>query len=430
MSENRCSTPRIVLLALLGGMGFLAETSKAKAAEAAETSAQIFERRILPIFKSPNPSSCTQCHLAAVDLKNYILPSHEKTFLSLRDQGLIDLDNPEKSKILHLIQMGAKDDNQGAALLHAKVRQAEYEAFAAWIKASCADARLRDAPKLAENERAAPPRPVEVIRHARKDRLLQSFENNVWAMRFRCMNCHIEGTEPNNKYKQKFGARVAWIKSDAAETMNYLLASKLLNVKEPEKSLLLQKPLGEVKHEGGKKFLPGDQGYKAFRAWIEDYARTVGDRYTRVADLPTKTDKPERFGTDIWLKLDKTPPAWGDRLLQVTIYAWDADRKAWEDAPIAASDRGVWGKGRLWQHNLTLIAAKDSERARQWKRGRPSLPPGRYLVKVHVDTEGRLAKDWRATLTDADYAGEGVLDACWQPGYGSMSVLDAAKVRH
>src|SRR5207237_1243437 len=47
---------------------------------------QVFERRILPIFKSPEPSSCLQCHLSGVDLKNYILPSHEKTFASLRDQ--------------------------------------------------------------------------------------------------------------------------------------------------------------------------------------------------------------------------------------------------------------------------------------------------------------------------------------------------------
>ena len=75
-------------------------------AEDAMTPAQVFEKRILPILKSPNPSSCTLCHLAGVDLKNYILPSSDKTFLSLRDQGLIDLDHPENSKILHLIHMG------------------------------------------------------------------------------------------------------------------------------------------------------------------------------------------------------------------------------------------------------------------------------------------------------------------------------------
>src|SRR5262245_66603436 len=70
------------------------------------TPKELFEKRLMPIFKSPNPSSCVQCHLAGVDLKDYILPDHEKTFRSLRDQGLIDIKQPEKSKILKLIQMG------------------------------------------------------------------------------------------------------------------------------------------------------------------------------------------------------------------------------------------------------------------------------------------------------------------------------------
>ena len=73
----------------------------------------------MPIFRSPNPSSCTECHLAGVDLKNYILPSHKRTFVSLRDQGLIDLENPGDSKILRLIAMGG-GTNQGAALISAK----------------------------------------------------------------------------------------------------------------------------------------------------------------------------------------------------------------------------------------------------------------------------------------------------------------------
>ena len=50
-------------------------------AQEGATPAQVFEKRILPIFKSPKPSSCIDCHLSGVDLKNYILPSHEKTFL-------------------------------------------------------------------------------------------------------------------------------------------------------------------------------------------------------------------------------------------------------------------------------------------------------------------------------------------------------------
>src|SRR6476469_4101970 len=116
--------------------------------------AQVFETRILPIFKSPNPSSCVQCHLAGVDLKDYILPSAEKTFRSLRDQGLIDLVSPEKSKILSLIAMGDADPK--APAMHAANRKAEYEAFAAWIKACAADESLRSSPKLDAADLARP----------------------------------------------------------------------------------------------------------------------------------------------------------------------------------------------------------------------------------------------------------------------------------
>jgi hypothetical protein len=423
---------RIVLM--LGGAWLLTAALFSVRGTAGEsvggpTPQQVFERRILPIFRSPNPSSCTQCHLAGVDLKNYILPSDEKTFLSLRDQGLIDLDRPERSHILHLIQMGA-DDRQGAALIRQKVRRAEYDAFAEWIKACCRDPKLRDAPPLPVTERAQPARPPEVIRHARKDHLLASFERNVWAMRFRCMSCHIEGTPENDKLRKEHGDRVAWVKAAGAEaTMNYLLASRLINKDEPEKSLRLLKPLGAVKHGGGKKFLPGDLGYKAFRAWLDDYARTVKDGYETAADLPSEKGQPARFGTDVWLKIADTPPAWGDHLLQVTLYAWDADRNAWETGPIAVSDRGVWGGGKLWQHNLTLLAAPGSERARQWQRGRPVLPPGRYRVKVHVDRRDRLAHDWQAALGEADYVGAAEVTSRWPAGYGSMTVLEAGQVR-
>ncbi len=31
---------------------------------------EVFKQRILPIFRSSNPSSCTECHLAGVDLKD------------------------------------------------------------------------------------------------------------------------------------------------------------------------------------------------------------------------------------------------------------------------------------------------------------------------------------------------------------------------
>jgi hypothetical protein len=401
----------------------------ARAAEAEPSPDDVFARRIVPIFKSPNPSSCVQCHLAGVDLKDYILPSSDKTFRSLRDQGLIDTKNPDASKILKLIQMG-DGERKGAALIHEKARKAEYEAFAAWVTACCADVKLRDAPALDEADRAKPSKPVEVIRHSRTDRLLESFENNVWSWRFRCMNCHTEGTAQNDKLVREHGKRVAWVKkAGPAATMEAILAGRLIDTKSPENSLLLSKPLGSVEHGGGKKFLPGDEAYKGFRAWAEDVAAIRTGKYTKADDLPKYDAGPARYGSDIWLKLANTPAGWGDKLLQVNVFAWDAAKKAWEPEPIATSDRGVADKARLWQHNLTLLAAKDSARAKAWeKSGKPALPPGKYLVKVYVDDTGRLAKDWQAVLGEGDYVGRAEFDARWAEGYGPMTVVDASRV--
>jgi hypothetical protein len=408
---------RLVLLFFLGAL---------PAAQAADPK-EVFERRILPIFKSPNPSSCTECHLAGVDLKNYILPSHEKTFLSLRDQGLIDFENPADSKILRLIAMGG-GTNQGAALISAKVREAEYAAFADWIQASARDPKLCNAPKLPVAEVAKPPRPLEVIRHARTDRLLASFEENIWSQRFRCSGCHSPKGSENAKLVAEHGEQVSWLKDTADGTMRHLLDSENINVKQPERSRLLLKPLNQVKHGGGQKMLRGDMTYKAFRAWLDDYAKTVNDRYASAAELPKPKSGPAMFGTEIWLKLNNTPPEWADRLLQVTLFAWDQAKNTWEFEPIAISDRGVWGKGKLWQHNLALLAQKDSERARRWSRAAPSLPAGRYVLKVHVDVEERLKSDWNSTLGDTEFIGETVIESKWAKGYGKMTVVEAGQL--
>ncbi len=394
----------------------------------ADDAQAVFERRILPIFKSPNPSSCTECHLAGVDLKNYILPSHEKTFLSLRDQGLIDVENPADSKILRLIAMGG-GTSQGAALISAKVREAELAAFADWIQASARDPKLRSAAKLPVAEVAKPSRPLEVIRYARTDRLLASFEENIWSQRFRCNGCHSPKGSENARLVEKHGEQVSWMKDTADATMRHLIDSENINIKQPERSRLLLKPLNEIKHGGGQKMLPGDMTYKAFRAWLDDYAKTVSDRYASVAELPKPKSGPAMFGTEIWLKFNNTPPEWGERLLQVTLFAWDKTKNAWESEPIAMSDRGVSGKGKLWQHSLALLATKNSERARQWSQTPASLPAGRYLLKVHVDVKERLKSDWNATLGDTEFIGETILETKWPKGYGKMTVVEASQIR-
>ena len=51
------------------------------------------------------------------------------------------------------------------------------------------------------------------------------------------------------------------------------------------------------------------------------------------------------------------------------------------------------------------------------------------MVKTYVDTDGKLAKDWKAMLGEAEYAGQVEFQAKWKEGYGAMTAVDAAKVR-
>jgi len=399
--------------------------ASAHSVRAADDPAKVFEERILPIFKSPEPSSCVRCHLAAVDLKDYILPSAKDTFLALRDQGLIDLDKPEKSKILALIDRGATDP-KGAGLIAAKRQKAEYDAFAAWISACAADPALRAAPKP-DRAPALATKPAAVVKHARKDRMLESFETNIWALRFRCMNCHTEGTPQSDKLVAEHGARVAWFRKGGPEaTMEFLLAGKLIDPDNPTKSLLLTKPLNEVKHGGGVKVVVGDQGYRAIRAWLEDVAAIKTGKYAKAADLPAPETGPKQFGTDVWLKLEQTPDAWGDKLLTVRVYARNATASGWEQEPIATSDRVMWGKGKVWQHTLTLLAPPGSPRARAWEKDAPALPAGKYLVKVFVDGKEKAKTDWKAKPGADEFVGELEFQSRWQVGYGAMTVVNAS----
>jgi hypothetical protein len=48
---------------------------------------------------------------------------------------------------------------------------------------------------------------------------------------------------------------------------------------------------------------------------------------------------------------------------------------------------------------------------------------------VYVDTEGRIAKDWKATLRESDGVGQVEVTSRWPGGYGTMTVVEASKVR-
>jgi hypothetical protein len=74
-----------------------------------------------------------------------------------------------------------------------------------------------------------------------------------------------------------------------------------------------------------------------------------------------------------------------------------------------------------------IASRQDSERAKQWRSSKPSLPPGRYLVNTYVDAKERLKSEWQSMLGEAEYVGEAIIETKWASGYGRMTVVRAGQ---
>ncbi len=428
------------------------------------TPQEVFEQRIMPIFKSPKPASCVQCHLAGVDLKSYILPSHEQTFASLRDLGMIDLDHPKKSKILTLIAMGEKDADKGAKLIHEKTRKAEYEAFESWIIACCQDPKLRELPKLEQSQIAKPARPDEVIRHARKSRVVDSFVRNIWSQRMRCFPCHTpHELDPKNplheqaieKHKgfleqdnKAYAGRMILFRETPEATVQYLIEQSqtavtrgelpLINLKDPARSLLVLKPTAKlpprnpagmmtkpsnvlpVSHLGGLKMHVDDQSYKAFIAWIQDYSNVVGDKYTSVADLPADNWQPTKNA----VVMREVPASWPEGVrVQFFVHAWNEKTATWEARPLAFT-QGLLTPRRSVAGMLFALSVPSTD-VKAMPTSATPLAPGKHKVKVFIDRNGRLAENPTLFLGDAEFAGEVEIQARWEEGFPKAEVIPA-----
>ena len=110
-------------LAIALAFCFMSLAAANKVVSADETADEIFTRRILPLAKADKPSSCVECHVAGVDLSQYIRGDAASTFVALRSAGLVNAEQPEKSKLLEFIARApAKGDptGDGPAVLHSK----------------------------------------------------------------------------------------------------------------------------------------------------------------------------------------------------------------------------------------------------------------------------------------------------------------------
>lgn len=425
--------------------------------------AAVFEQRIMPIFNSPNPSSCIQCHLSAVDLKDYILPSSRETFISLRDQGLVDLEHPEESKILDLIAMGEQDPDSMARRIHKKNREMEYEAFATWIAACCIDPELRAAKAKDSDKAAGPTKPPAVIRHSRKDRILDSFVRNVWSQRMRCFPCHTPAElNPENPMHEKpiqrhadfvakYGQRMNIFKESPRKTLQALLASSskahknalpLINFVEPAKSLLLLKPMARVpakdsngemlapsslvpvSHVGGIKIHKDDHSYKAMVSWIQDYLDAMNGDYQSSDDLPLDNWYP----TQHVVRLRGVPRDWpAFKTVQIFLHRKDATSGDWQSEPFAFTQSKITPR-KIVNGPLFLIA-EPSEKEKLDAEGE-TLTSARVQMRVYLDHQDRITSDATLMLNDQAADATGVMDAKFGIGFKNADIVEGSALSY
>ena len=393
-----------------------AQARGADASPSRLNAAEVFNRRILPILRSDEKSSCTECHFGGVELRNYIHEDQATTFAALRNEGLIDVEEPDESEILTFISRHADDTNP----LLAKVREAEFGAFRDWIRAAVQEPELLSVE--AGDVQIGSELPPDVIRHMRRDRVLASFVENVWSQMGRCINCH--SPERNQRLIEEHGDVISWIRpNDPDGTLEQCVDQGIIDIDAPEESLLLLKPLAVVEHGGGPKFVTGSQADRDFRRFLNDYAATAKQEYRRTEDLPT----PAKFvltPTGQHLRIVDLPERLHQKLLRADIHRWEGDD--WSESPVATADNPIAGKRHLWQSMVFGVVPRDSERAQELGQSEEHpIPPGRYLVRIYIDQDDRVKADQDYVLGEPEFFGEVEFEGDWPKGYQPPKVIKA-----
>lgn len=341
-------------------------------------------------------------------MKNYIHEDEATTFAALRDAGMIDLKAPEKSKLLTFI--ARRPDNEDPLL--AKVRRTEYEAFRDWIHAAVADPKLLGTKKT--DAKIGMELPVEVVRHMRRDRVLNSFVENIWSEIGRCINCH--SPERNQRQVREHGQQVSWIvPRDPAATLEKLVEQGDIDLDAPEESMVLLKPAGLEDHGGGPKFAVGSRTDKNFRRFLNDYAAVVKGKYERADQLP-KPSNDVAVLTGQHLRILELPAELDKKLLKADIYRW-IDR-GWSEMPWGTAENPINGERNMWQSMVHCVAPRGSWRADELTQAKEAqLPAGRYLIKIYIDQNDKVKKNRDYELGEAEFYGQVEINGPWRPGY-------------
>ena len=258
----------------------------------------LFQQRIAPLLADDRPSSCNECHLSGVDLSMFVRDTPCETMACLKELGWVDYGDPEASKILTFIERA----NPQSPLITQNVIDQEYEGFLDWVKFSAAcdetacggvtcgtehDTFCDTAEEPELEQLQSEPQPTGC-----SDRdIEQLFLDSVYSSRGRCFPCHFDNWEQNNIGSPMWLHTSGTCNQASLATLREIERSGYINVENPQRSLLLLKPLAEdeggVEHGGGDKFhTDGDSAYFNFLRFLEHYSeckRGSGEHRSRDA---------------------------------------------------------------------------------------------------------------------------------------------------
>lgn len=337
----------------------------------AESPSEIYQRRVIPLLQSSKASSCSECHLQGVKLGDFLTNDPKASFASLRARGWIDTDNPADSKLLQFI---AKRPDDSTDLMD-QVRKSELEGIGQWIRASVQDPESLNTPLPELNDLKLD---EALIRHARKDHVLERFVDVVWSQFERCANCH--SPDRNAKQVEKNGEQMSWIVPNSpGETLQLLEERKLIDFDNPSASLMKTKALGQDDHGGGIKFPVDGQTDREWGQFLTDYAAIKQARYAESSDIPA-FDSIRTWRTGLHLRLKELPTLPAGQYAVISMHRIGADGDVSEEA-VAIGEGRVSKDGSSWSTSLMLLEPTKLRHTHAPVDWNALLPDGRYQFR-------------------------------------------------
>lgn len=228
-----------------------------------EAGLELYERRIAPLLEDDRPNTCNQCHLSGIDLSLFVQATPCATMACMVDEGVVDLDAPDHSVVLSWIDRAVPTGG-----ITADTIATERQAMLDWIEmtAACDGSICEpvDQPCGQPSHHTDCERPPPVDQQMSLDdpgdcselTLELVWREKVYSWRSRCFPCHFDS------HQGSFDTAARWISTgdcNPASLASLRTAERLgyLDAEDPERSLLLTKPLDEeyggVEHGGGSK---------------------------------------------------------------------------------------------------------------------------------------------------------------------------------